>query len=544
MIRFHLIFLAMVAWARTGSAAPVDFAGQVQPILETKCVECHNPEKTKGKLQVHTAADFMKGGENGKIIEPGNVEQSELIRRITLHKDDDDVMPPKSDGLPTAQVEILRQWITEGAPWPKDVVLKAVSEDERKAVARLQKKLGKMKSIEILPGQISLETRRDWGRVIVFARFQDDTTRDVTPFATITVADPNLARLEGDKLTPLADGATDLVVSYNGQTVKAPVTVKDAAQDRPVSFKLDVMPVFMRSGCNVGGCHGSARGKDGFRISLFGFDPDGDYIRITRENPGRRVNLALPEESTLIEKSLGTVPHSGNKCFEEGSFYHQTLLEWITDGAPKDSDKIPAVTGIEIYPKQCVMEGRGEKQQVTVRATYSDGTDRDVTHLAIFMSNNDPTAAVSKAGMVTSGDRGEAFVLARFSTYSVVSQFIVIPEGLKYQRPKLAESNYIDGLVNEKLHKLRIFPSGVCSDQEYLRRASIDIVGVLPGSQEVRDFVADANPRKRELLVEALLQRKEFTEMWVMKWAELLQMHSNENQGPYYKNVLLYYNWL
>jgi len=539
-----VFLIALAACAVPAQAAPVDFAQQVQPLLETKCVECHNPEKTKGKLQMHTAAAVMKGGENGEIIVPGQPDKSELVKRITLHKGDDDVMPPKSDGLLPDQVAVLKQWIAEGAPWPKDVVLKPVSEDELKAVARLQQKLNRMKSIEIMPGQFSLESSRDWHRVIVFARFNDDTTRDVTSFAEIKVANPKLAKLEGDKLTPLADGATELLVSYNGQSAKAPIKVADAAKDRPVSFKLDVMPIFMRSGCNVGGCHGSARGKDGFRISLFGFDPDGDYVRITRENPGRRVNLALPEESTIIEKSLGKVPHSGNQCFEEGSFYHKTLLEWITKGAPRDPNDIPTVTGIEVYPKQCVMEGRGEKQQVTVRATYSDGTDRDVTHLAVYMSNNDPAASVTKGGTVTSGDRGEAFVLSRFSTFSVVSQFIVIPDGLKYERPKLAENNYIDGLVNEKLHKLRIFPSGVCSDQEYLRRASIDIVGVLPGAQEVRAFVADKNPKKREALVDTLLQRKEFTEIWVMKWAELLQMHSNNNQGPYYKNVLLYYNWL
>lgn len=538
-----LLLVACVVSA--ASAAPVDFATQVQPILETKCVECHNPAKTKGKLQMHTAAALLKGGENGAILVAGQPDQSELVKRVSLHKADDDVMPPKSDGLPAEQVAILKQWIVEGAPWPNGVTLTVKSDDELKAIARLQRKLGRMKSIEILPAQFNLETRRDWHRLVVFARFDDDTTRDVTPFADIKLADPKLARLEGDKLTPLADGATELVVTYNGKTAKAPVKVADAAKDRPVSFKLDVMPVFMRSGCNVGGCHGSARGKDGFRISLFGFDPDGDYVRITRENPGRRVNLALPEESTLLEKSLGKVPHSGNQNFDEGSVYHKTILEWITNGAPKDADNVATVTGIEVYPKQCVMEGRGEKQQVTVRATYSDGTDRDVTHLAVFLSNNDPAASVTKNGLVTSGDRGEAFVLARFSTYSVVSQFIVIPDGLKYERPKLAENNYIDSLVDEKLHKLRILPSGICSDQEYLRRAHIDIIGVLPDAQEVKTFVADTNPKKRELLVDSLLTRKEFTEMWVMKWAELLQMHSTENnQGAYYKNVLLYYNWL
>ncbi len=454
-------------------------------------------------------------------------------------------MPPKSDGMPADQVAILKQWIAEGAQWPSGLVLQPKGEDEIKAIARLQQKLNRIKSIEILPSQIALETKRDFHHVMVFARFDDDTTRDVTSFAELKLTNPQLAKIEGDTLLPLADGETELVVNYAGQSAKAPIKVVDAQKDRPVSFKLDVMPVFMRSGCNVGGCHGAARGKDGFRISLFGFDPDGDYVRITREMPGRRVNLAVPEESTILEKSLGKVPHSGNQCFEENSIYHKALLEWIKNGAPKDADDVAKVTGIEVYPKQCVMEGKGERQQINVRATYSDGTDRDVTHLAVFMSSNDPSAAVTKQGMVTSAERGESFILARFSTYSTVAQVIVIPDNLKYERPKLAENNYVDTLVDDKLDKLRIFPSGICSDQEYVRRVYIDVVGQLPTPEDVKGFVADASPKKRDALVDTLLQRKEFTEMWVMKWAELLQMHSTENnQGAYYKNVLLYYNWL
>jgi Protein of unknown function (DUF1549)/Protein of unknown function (DUF1553)/Planctomycete cytochrome C len=540
-----LLTLAVSFMAGVVIAEPIDFVKQVQPLLETKCVECHNPAKTKGKLLLHTLEGMLKGGENGKTVVPGKPDESEMLKRIMLPKDDDDFMPPKSEPLPAPQVVILKQWIAEGANWPQGIVLQAKTEDQIKALARLQQKLPRMKSIEIMPKEFTLETKRDWHRVIVFAKFDDDTTRDVTGMSSITIANPSLAKIEGDKLLPLADGQTEVQVVYNGRTIKAPLKVVDGQKDRPVSFKQDVMPVFMRSGCNVGGCHGSARGKDGFRISLFGFDPDGDYIRITRENPGRRVNLAIPDESTLIEKSLGRVPHSGNQCFEEGSHYHKTILEWIEKGAPKDPDTIAKVTGIEVYPKQMVMEGKGETQQITVRATYSDGTDRDVTHLAVFMSNNDPSASVSKDGVISSGDRGEAFVLCRYDVFSTVSQAIVIPDNLKYERPKLAENNYIDALVDEKLHKLRVLPSGICSDQEFLRRAYVDIIGLMPAPKEVRTFVADANPKKREALVESLLQRKEFTEMWVMKWSELLQMRSTENNtGAYYKNILLYYNWL
>ncbi len=539
-----MLGVLLAAGAALANPAAMDFAKQVQPLLESKCVSCHNPDKTKGDLLLHTAEGVMKGGEAGAAVVAGQADKSPLYTRVVLPEDHDDHMPPKGSLTPQ-ESEVLKRWIAEGAKWPQGLVLKEKSEAEIQALVRLNQKLNRLKSIEILPGGFTLETKRDLHQVIVFARFDDDTTRDVTEQAEIKVANPLLAKVEQGSLKGLADGETQLQVSFNGKTASAPVKVVDAQKDRAVSFKLDVMPVFLRAGCNTGGCHGSARGKDGFNLSLFGYDPDGDYNRITRQMNGRRVNLAIPEESTLIEKSLGKVPHSGNQCFTEDSHLNKTLIEWIANGVPKDAPTAATVTGIEIFPKQVVMEGPGEKQQVTVRATYSDGADRDITKLAVYMSNNDPSASISKEGVVTSNSRGEAFILARFDAFSVVSQFIVIPDNLKYERPKLAENNYIDTLVNEKLHKLRILPSGICSDQDFLRRASLDIVGLVPSPEQVRTFVADANPKKREALVDQLLQRKEFTEMWVMKWSELLQMHSTENNdGTYYKNVLLYYSWL
>lgn len=526
-------------------AAPVDFTREVQPLLESKCVSCHNPENDKGGLALHNLEAALKGGDTGASVTPGKPEASLLHDRIILPKDNDERMPPKGDTLTPEQTDILKRWIAEGANWPQGLVLKERTEEEIKALARLENKINKLKSIEIFPDKFALETKRDKHRVMVFARFDDDTTRDITEQAEIKLVDGKLAKLENQELKPLADGQTELQVSFRGKTAAAPVKVVGSGNDRVVSFKLDVMPIFMKANCNGGGCHGSARGKDGFMLSLFGYDPDGDYDRITREMSGRRVNLAIPEESTLIEKSIGKVPHSGNECFTEGGDFYNTLVEWIGNGVPKDAPTVATVTGIEIFPKQAVMEGTGETQQMTVRATYSDGTDRDVTDLVVFSSNNDPSAAVSKEGVVKSNERGEAFILARFDTFSVVSQIIVIPDNLKYERPQLAENNYIDTLVNNKLHKLRILPSGVCSDQDYIRRLYVDVVGLLPTPQEVRTFVADANPKKREALVDQLLQRKEFTEMWVMKWSELLQMHSTDNnEGTYYKNVLLYYNWL
>lgn len=528
--------------------APVDFA-QVQSILESKCLECHNPTKIKGKLLMDTVDAMIKGGSSGASLVPGKPDESELLKRVVLPADHDDIMPPKGGPLAANEIELLKHWIAEGAHWPQGLTLRYKTPEELKALAELNAKLPSMTKLEIFPDKFALETKRDFHQVVVMATFADATTRDVTAFSNLRVVDAKVATLEGDVLKPVADaGTTEILATLGTTTVKAGVALNQGHKDRPVSFNLDVMPVFLRAGCNSGGCHGAARGKDGFRLGIFGMDPAGDYFRLTREMVGRRVNLAVPEESTLVEKAVGAVPHSGNQCYEPDSQYNKTILEWISNGAQYDGKDVAKVTGIEVFPKQVVLEGAGNAQQITVRATYSDGSDRDVTKLALFMSNNDPTATIDKDGLVTSGERGAAFMLARFDVYSVTAQVLVIPAKLEYERPKLVETNYIDTLVNENLHKLRILPSGICTDEEYVRRAYIDVIGIYPKPDEIKTFLADANPNKREALIDNLTQRKEFTELWVMKWAELLQIRSgiagNNNSPPFYKNALLYYNWL
>jgi len=302
-----------------------------------------------------------------------------------------------------------------------------------------------------------------------------------------------------------------------------------------------VMPVFMRGGCNTGSCHGAARGKDGFRLSLFGFDPQGDYYRITREIGTRRINLASPAESLLIEKTIGAVPHTGGKRFEPDSEYCQTLLRWLEDGALNDAKPTPAVVGVDLYPPAAVLEGEGATQQFIARARYADGTDRDITNLATFMSNNDTAAPIAADGLLTAAARGEAFVMARFETHTVGNQVLTLPRGLQYTAPTIS-GNYIDQLVGEKLKKLRLLPSGRCTDEEFLRRATIDITGLLPTEDEYAGFLADESSDKRAKLVDRLLERKEFGEIWAMKWAELLMIKTTNQVSN--KTSFLYYTWL
>ncbi|WP_397385706.1 c-type cytochrome domain-containing protein, partial [Prosthecobacter sp.] len=303
-----------VAAAPTAAVPGIDFVRDVQPILETKCLECHNPNKIKGKLLMDSAAALLKGGADGPALVVGKPDESEMIKRVILPKDHDDIMPPKGGPLAAKEIDVLKRWIAAGAQWPQNLTLQYKTPEQRQALAELQKKLPTLKNIQILPEKYSLETKRDFHRVVVLATFQDATTKDVTNVCDLRVADSKIASLENLMLKPVADaGSTEVIATLGGQTVKAAVEVKNGTKDRAISFRLDCMPVFMRGGCNQGGCHGAARGKDGFRTSLFGMDPAGDYIRITREMPGRRINLAIPEESSLVEKAVGAVPHSGNQ---------------------------------------------------------------------------------------------------------------------------------------------------------------------------------------------------------------------------------------
>lgn len=395
--------------------------------------------------------------------------------------------------------------------------------------------------IDIYPPDIQLNTKLDFQRLIIVATRDDGVTTDVTSAASVGLADSALVRLDGRTAYPTADGETTLEAEYQGFKASATVAVKEAAAERPISFHLDVMPVLMRAGCNTGSCHGAARGKDGFNLSLFGFDPKGDYHRITREETVRRINLAVPESSLLIEKAIGSVAHTGGKRFESDSQYNKTLLRWLEAGVPLDANEPPTVSELQIFPPKAVIEGAGSAQQFLARAIYTDGTDRDVTDLAVFLTSNENSAAVNPDGLVTAGARGEAFVMGRFETHTVGSQVLVLPQDMPYTPPPIT-GNYVDQFVGDKLLKLRILPSDICSDEEFLRRVTLDIAGMLPTEEEYREFLADAAADKRAQLIDRLLARKEFSEIWAMKWSEWLMVKSNNQVS--YKSMFLYSSWL
>jgi hypothetical protein len=413
-------------------------------------------------------------------------------------------------------------------------------------------------AIEAYPPQVKLDSARDRQRIVVQGRAADGRTFDVTAAAEVTVSDGKLAAIDRDAgrvvLRPLADGDGVVRIAHAGQVRELPLRVVSASSDPPLSFRLDVMPVFARGGCNMGSCHGAARGKDGFRLSLFGFDPAGDHQRITRELPGRRIDLAHPEESLLVLKATGAVPHTGGKRFAADDDLAARLVRWIAAGAPDDpgpdpAASVPQLVGLDLYPPTALLEGADATQQLVAVARFGDGTDRDVTDLAWFGTSNDRTTKISAGGLATSGVRGEAFLMARYDTITVGVPVVVIPKDLAFRFPEEADlpgategAKAIDGLVNAKLAGLRIAPSPVCDDEAFLRRVTLDLVGLLPTPDERARFLADSAPDKRRRVAEELMTRKEFVELWVMKWAEILQIRSAGDVSP--KAAILYHQWL
>ena len=311
-------------------------------------------------------------------------------------------------------------------------------------------------------------------------------------------------------------------------------------------FRRDVMPVFFRAGCNAGTCHGSARGKDGYMLSLFGYDTSGDYRRTVEEMPGRRVNTAMPAESLLLLKATGAVPHTGGKRLEKDSDLYKTVLEWIAAGAPDDVGSVPDVADIAVSQPSMVFNKAGEGEHLRVTATYADGSTRDVTALALFGTNNPSVAEIDEHGRVTAKGPGDTTVFARFSRFTVGAEVIVLPLTEGFVWPNPPANHFIDKLVFARLEKLRIAPSELCDDETFLRRVTLDLAARVPSPEEYAAFVADASPDKRAKKIDALLDSDEFTDFMTALWGELCRVSSIDytGRGDSHKPANAFIAWL
>ena len=298
-----------------------------------------------------------------------------------------------------------------------------------------------------------------------------------------------------------------------------------ASAERQTNFIRDIMPVLNRTGCTGGPCHGSAKGKNGFKLSLRGYDPEFDYRALLFEVSGRRFNRAAPAESLMLSKPAMQIPHEGGLRFEVDSDYYKTIYKWISEGAPYGDPALDAVAELSVEPAEIFMEKPGGDLALKVTAKYGDGSTRDVSSEAVIESNSTSTTKINDDGSVHGERIGEAAVLVRYEgKFATVPVTILNPEpGFEWRR--LAQRNYIDKHIDAKLKRLKIQPAPEASDEVFVRRIYIDLTGIPPTPEQTRAFLEDraASRTKRERLIDRLIGSREFVDHWALKWGDLLQ---------------------
>jgi hypothetical protein len=311
---------------------------------------------------------------------------------------------------------------------------------------------------------------------------------------------------------------------------------------REVSFRNHVIPVLTKAGCNSGACHGAASGKNGFKLTLRGYDPETDYLTLTRQAAGRRVNLLEPARSLFLLKPTRALPHMGGRRFAVDSPEYAVISSWIAAGAPPPRESDARIEGLEVTPPSRTL-GQGQEVQLTVRARFSDGAVEDVTRWAAFTSGDQTVAAVDDTGRVTAQGHGETAInvayLSRVGHTRVAVPFPHAPDEAVFAAAP--RHNFIDDLVTAKLKQLRIPPSAPASDAAFLRRAYLDAAGILPTVEARERFLADPSPDKRARLVDALLDRPEFVDYWAYKWSDVFLVSTRKLNR---KSAQAFYGWI
>jgi WD40 repeat protein/mono/diheme cytochrome c family protein len=384
----------------------------------------------------------------------------------------------------------------------------------------------KVVALQVQPDAVKLTNKFAYTQLLLTAKLDSgdliDVTRMVTPALSAAVVDISKSGL----VRPKTDGQATLSVEVGGQKAEIPVTVTGLAVEPRADFVHDVAPILSRLGCNAGTCHGSAQGKNGFKLSLRGYDPIFDVRALTDDHASRRVNLASPDDSLMLLKPTGAVPHVGAQLMFPGEPYYEAVRNWVASGAKLDTGA-PRVSKIEVSPTNPTIQRIGTKQQIRVLATYSSGEVRDVTREAFIETGNGEVATAARGGLMTALRRGEAPILARFEGSYAATTLTVMGDrtGFVWEQPPTYGK--VDELVAAKWQRMKIKPSDVCSDAEFIRRAYLDLTGLPPTVDDVRAFLADNRDArtKREALIERLVGSKEYVEFWTNKWADLLQVN-------------------
>ncbi len=384
---------------------------------------------------------------------------------------------------------------------------------------------GDLKSLAAYPQQVRLVGLDAMQQLVVTGQYTNQGIRDLTLPAKFRVDDATIADVSSSGLlTPVANGTTQVVVEVRGQTARMNVTVTGTDADQPINFTNEIVPILTKFGCNAGDCHGKAEGQNGFKLSLLGFDAKADYNALVREGRGRRVRPAAAEHSLLLTKSTGRVGHGGGKPLAMDAPECQLLTRWIRSGTPFGSDDDPHVIGISVYPDHRIVPRRAI-QQLAVIAHFSDGSTSDVTRRTEFKSNDEATVDVDRNGVVETQDQfGEGSVMVRYLGHVNVFLATIPLETTPANSTQHAPANFVDEHVFAKLNQLKLPPSELCTDGEFLRRASVDITGTLPTAAEAKNFLEDADPQKRSKLIDDLLNRPAYAKYFTLKWGDILRL--------------------
>jgi hypothetical protein len=372
-------------------------------------------------------------------------------------------------------------------------------------------------ALTVQPACIVLDSPEATQQVLVRSR-----NTDLTRTATYQVADSTIAAVDGAGLVqPKREGQTSLIVRHGGLQTIVPVDVKGLNAPAPVDFQTQIMPLLTKSGCNSGGCHGKAEGKNGFKLSIFGFDTAADFAAIVKESRGRRLLASAPENSLLLLKATGRIAHGGGRRLDPDGLRYQRVRRWIAEGAVFDA-QAPAITEIEVEPKEQIL-GFGGSQQLRVTAIDATGKRQCVTIDAEYDSNAASIAKANGRGLVEASNvPGQAAILVRYLGHVTMSRIVIPRAEATFARPP--EVNFVDRHAWDNLQRLGIPPSGLADDATFLRRVFLDVIGTLPTPTEARAFLADAKADKRARLIEHLLERPEYADYWAMLWSDLLRV--------------------
>ncbi len=394
----------------------------------------------------------------------------------------------------------------------------------------------------IHPAAVRLTGPQAMQQLIVTGQDDNGRQRDLTSESRFSVDDAQLLSITpGGFIEPRKNGSSQLVVRVGSKVARVPVVVEGLDERRPISFRHDFIAALNVAGCNQGACHGIPSGRGGFRLSLRGYDPSADYVELTHGALGRRVDRFEATSSLIYKKGLARVPHQGGKRFEPDSVAGRTILSWLRQGMPDDPATLPKLERIDIAPGARVLYAPANRQQLAVSARYSDGSVRDVTRLTVFTSNDDSLAQVDANGLVEVRRTGEAVILCRYLDVieCVRLTYLEPREDFRWSSPP--ENNYVDRHTFAKLKTLNILPSELCTDQEFLRRVYLDLCGILPTPEEVQAFLSDQATNKRAALVDKLLTRPEFADLWAYHWLDVLRCNRMNLQ---IKGSLVYHQWL